>query len=437
VTTIASLRYEYATAFEAYLAEPSESALRAAYELGRDAVARELSVLDLAAVHHDAVQAALAHADAAQVADAGGQFFLESLSAFEMLQRGFREAQDAARAEQRQAAALRQLSSFLGDASLTLEEAGSIEEMLQLVAEQARDLIGADCCIAYAAVDDDVRVEAVSGAWADVADRTTLFRLASLLRGRLSQSELADDPAAVALGGVAGRPLRGLLAAPLTALDGRELGAIHLFDPPRLEFTDVDEARLLHLTQLASAALERVTLYGRGRRVGDALRCARHGEPTLDVVIQHRASETGSAVWFDAVHLADGRVAVVAGEVRGPAPAVAAAQARAAACALLAAGAEPDAVVTQLAALLERLAPDNPARAAAAVVDGERAETCVDGAGRASFVLGDGATLVVRVGGGGPPAVAVEGGGAGTVLPERGDGEAAVLTVRRIVRAHP
>jgi LPS sulfotransferase NodH len=109
MSCLMTLRRAYGAAFEAYLAEPGEEALRAAYELGRDAVARELSVLDLATVHHEAIRTALASADARRVADAGAEFFLESVSAFEMLQRGFRETQEAARTEQRQAALLRRL----------------------------------------------------------------------------------------------------------------------------------------------------------------------------------------------------------------------------------------------------------------------------------------------------------------------------------------
>jgi GAF domain-containing protein len=440
MTTLASLRYEYATAFEAYLADPSEAALQAAYELGRDAVARELSVLDLAAVHHDAVRAALAAGDAQRVADAAAGFFLESLSAFEMLQRGFREAQEAARAEQRQAAMLRQLSSFLGDASLALNEVESIDEMLVLVAEQARELLDSECCVAHAAVDDDARFEAVCGAWDDVSDRTTLFKLASLLRGhgetvRRPEAELADDPAAVALGGLVGRPLRSLLAAPLTALDGRELGWIQLFDSRSREYTDVHEAQLLHLTQLASAALERVALFGRSRRLADALQRGRHSDETFDVVVRRRTAESGGAVWFDALLQPDGRLALVAGEVRGPAAAVAAAQARAAAAALVASETAPRRVAAELSALLERLAPDNPARAAVAVVGGARAETFVDGVGEAVVDLGDGAALVLHVGGGAPPSIAVASGGAeaaaARALAEDGDAEAAVLAVVR------
>ena len=52
----------------------------------------------------------------------------------------------------------------------------------------------------------------------------------------------------------------GLLVA-LTALDGSELGAIQLFDKQDGSFTESDEAILIHLAQMASAAVERARLY--------------------------------------------------------------------------------------------------------------------------------------------------------------------------------
>src|SRR5919198_3766185 len=58
-----SFRSGYADAFARYLAAGDESTLQAAYELGRDAVARDLSVLDLALVHHEALRSALAARD--------------------------------------------------------------------------------------------------------------------------------------------------------------------------------------------------------------------------------------------------------------------------------------------------------------------------------------------------------------------------------------
>ncbi len=95
-----AFRHAYRRAFESYVRERSESTLRIAYELGRDAVMRGLGVLDLAHVHHDALLAAVQERDVRDdvldVTGAGGDFFVESLSAFEMVQRGFREARERA-----------------------------------------------------------------------------------------------------------------------------------------------------------------------------------------------------------------------------------------------------------------------------------------------------------------------------------------------------
>jgi GAF domain-containing protein len=51
------------------------------------------------------------------------------------------------------------------------------------------------------------------------------------------------------------------VAAALTTLDGRELGAIVTLDKHEGDFTETDEAVLVHLAQMASAALERGRLY--------------------------------------------------------------------------------------------------------------------------------------------------------------------------------
>jgi flagellar biosynthesis/type III secretory pathway protein FliH len=145
-------RRSYASAFEKYLRDPAEDALHSGYQLGREAVRQDLSVLDLASIHHDVLLATLSHSsppsETATVVPRARTFFVESLSAFEMVQRGFREAHEAALVEKRNAAILRQLSNFLADASLALNATESLTEMLQLVAEQARELIGAECAVA-------------------------------------------------------------------------------------------------------------------------------------------------------------------------------------------------------------------------------------------------------------------------------------------------
>ena len=144
-------RAAYASALRGHLRDPTEISLHGAYELARDAVSRQLSVLDLAVAHQEALLSALEGAAGAaeveRIVRAAGDFFLEGLSTYEMVQRGFREARQEVLHERRQTELSRQLSSFLADASLALDAHDSLQEMLLLVAEQARELVGADCCV--------------------------------------------------------------------------------------------------------------------------------------------------------------------------------------------------------------------------------------------------------------------------------------------------
>jgi hypothetical protein len=264
----------YASAFRRHQEAGEEGTLRAAYELGREAVRHGLSVLDLALVHHDVLARALdAEPEPGEIerrTRAAGEFFIESLSAFEMVQRGYREARDAALLERQQAEMLRQLSHFLADASLALGAPGSLEEILRLVAEEARELVGAEVCLARVATDREGTLSVASaaepeGGWVELLESAGLDREppGSGPR-RLGRLELARHPAVV---GAAPSPVdpSGWLYAPLTALDGRQVGSIQLLDKREGEFNAVDEAMLVHLAQMASAAIERRTVYGRPR----------------------------------------------------------------------------------------------------------------------------------------------------------------------------
>ena len=96
---VESFRSKYASEFEGYLQGGGETGLESAYELGREAVRGELGLLDLAGIHHAVLADSLRGStpgDAERVSTAAADFFLESLSTFEMTQRGFREAQETA-----------------------------------------------------------------------------------------------------------------------------------------------------------------------------------------------------------------------------------------------------------------------------------------------------------------------------------------------------
>jgi Phosphoserine phosphatase RsbU, N-terminal domain len=268
-------RSAYAHALADYLREPSERLLRVAYELGRQAVSRQLSVLDLAVAHQEALLSALSETSSSammrHVTRGAGDFFLESMSSFEMVQRGLAETRDAARHERRQTEMARQLSTFLADASLTLDGSGSLDEMLQLVAEQARELVNAECCVATVAMDGQPRAaEAASYVegdrrWTAFVQWLDLFAIYRFIHQREGSVRLAGEEITRVAGFLTrpgDLPLDGWVAASLHALDGSELGAIQLFDKQgRGSFTGDDEAALIHLAQMASAAVERARPY--------------------------------------------------------------------------------------------------------------------------------------------------------------------------------
>ena len=87
---------EYRRALADHLAGVGEAALARAYELARRAIAEGLGVLEMAALHHEALHATVPRPDPVRVAEAQA-FFIESLSPFEMMHRGYREANTALR----------------------------------------------------------------------------------------------------------------------------------------------------------------------------------------------------------------------------------------------------------------------------------------------------------------------------------------------------
>jgi Phosphoserine phosphatase RsbU, N-terminal domain/GAF domain len=270
-----NLRYQ--RSLRDYICWPSEATLRTAYELGRDAVQQELSVMDLAITHHDTLASVLRvepdRTEYDRIVRAAGDFFLESISAFEMIRRGFQEARDAAQMERRHAEMMRQLSHFLADVSLTLDVSGSLEEMLRLVAEHALDLIAADCCLVETRSMDDPRVRSASYPeddlrwttfvrWLDDAEVDAIAGTTGRPTA-LSADEIAKHVQVPATGSSTDLVPQAWLAAPLLALDGKVMGSIHLVRETDRKFTGLDKAVIRHLAQMSAAAIERARLYSR------------------------------------------------------------------------------------------------------------------------------------------------------------------------------
>jgi hypothetical protein len=108
VTGNASERFrrDYAPAFLQYLSDRGEPGRRAAYELGRRAIGEQLSVLDLARIHHGMLLEVLrthrTPRELEHIAQAASEFLVEALAVFEMTQRGFAELLSTVQSDQEQ-----------------------------------------------------------------------------------------------------------------------------------------------------------------------------------------------------------------------------------------------------------------------------------------------------------------------------------------------
>lgn len=165
----------------------------------------------------------------------------------------------------------------LAEASVTIQSRESPAAVAQEVTEAARQIVGAHLAGTSFLIDVD---------WAQAIQAVSLSEKYATLRGsnvlpdssdiyavvcetnrplRLTQSELEAHPRWRGIAKEAGRqpPLRGLLAAPLMARDGHNVGLVALSDKYEGEFTPDDEAILIQLTQMASVAIENAWLYER------------------------------------------------------------------------------------------------------------------------------------------------------------------------------
>jgi signal transduction histidine kinase len=95
---------QYAAALMYYLKGGGETALSQAYETGRKAMALGKGVLDMVAIHHEALARALRESEqnngprsVGELITNAGHFFEEAVSSYEIAHRGFREASDVVR----------------------------------------------------------------------------------------------------------------------------------------------------------------------------------------------------------------------------------------------------------------------------------------------------------------------------------------------------
>jgi Stage II sporulation protein E (SpoIIE)/Phosphoserine phosphatase RsbU, N-terminal domain len=283
----------YAAAFTAYLADRGERELGAAYDIGRQAVAAHLSVLDLAEAHHAALGAALGEAGAPRDAtlQAAAAFLRESLSIFESVHRGYSEVREVARIEHEHVEQLRALA----DASVALNSSLTVEEILQLTVDAARELIGG--------------TRATVGIY---APDPRLRPLAATSPPQLSE-------------GAERAPAR--MTARLTAR-GSDLGMLDVADRSDREFSERDDTILTQLAQLASVAISNAQLYERERTIAQTLqRSLRPGAlpdvPGLSAAVRFRPAGEGVELggdFYDLYEAGGGQWAALIGDVQGKGP---------------------------------------------------------------------------------------------------------------------
>jgi serine phosphatase RsbU (regulator of sigma subunit) len=282
------LAARYAAAFAAYLADRSEGALGAAYDLGRDAVQEKLSVLDVAEAHHEALRGTDA-ADPETLA-AAAAFLRESLSTFETVHRGYLEVQEVARLEHEYVEQLRALA----DASVAINSTLTVEAILQLTADTARAVVH--------------------------ASRATIAILAP--DPRLRPLTATSPPL---LSG--GEPQPARLSANLTGR-GKELGVLEIVDQHDRVFSPRDEAILTQLAQLASVAISNAQLYERERTIARTLqRSLRPGAlpPVrgLSAAVRFRPAGEGIELggdFYDLFPAGNGAWTALIGDVQGKGP---------------------------------------------------------------------------------------------------------------------
>jgi PAS domain S-box-containing protein len=156
-----------------------------------------------------------------------------------------------------------------------LDISDDLDEILHLITEKARDLVGAHQSVTSRTINQDweqaINAVSLSEKYADYRDYDTepdgsgIYTLVCEQNEpiRMTQSELESHHAWKAFGDQAEEhpPMRGWLAVPVVGSGGQNMGLIQLSDKYQGEFTQADETILIQLANVASAAIENAQLY--------------------------------------------------------------------------------------------------------------------------------------------------------------------------------
>jgi PAS domain S-box-containing protein len=163
----------------------------------------------------------------------------------------------------------------LTTAASAINSALSVEEVLQIITEQAATIIGAHQSVTSMTINQNwaqainaIYLSDKYAQWQDydeLTDGSGIYaRVCHLNRSmRMTQAELEAHPQWKGFGKAVNNhpPMRGWLAAPLIGREGHNIGLIQLSDKYEGEFTETDESILVQLAQMASVAVENARLY--------------------------------------------------------------------------------------------------------------------------------------------------------------------------------
>jgi|GEM_PF-6999605 len=199
--------------------------------------------------------------------------------------------------------------SGLAEASLAIASALSLDEVLQLITNEACKVINADVAVTSIAVSEhgrmrNIRSVACTDTYSDLKESLSAAAaevLASLAQDlqrpvRFTDEMLRDHP----LRTLFDERLHGSMMAPLLERNGDTVGVIALAGKHDGGFSDEDEAALTQLAQMASAAIQNARLY---REAQEANRAKDDFLATL--AHELRTPMTGILGWVEMLKMPD------------------------------------------------------------------------------------------------------------------------------------
>jgi two-component system NtrC family sensor kinase len=187
-----TLTADYLAALGDHLEHESESSLSRAYELGRQALAAELGILDTLSLYEAAFRGLVLSApssEQARLADAVVNFFRELLSPFEMTFRGYREANGELR---RLNAELVAANSELKAKQVQLVQSAKMASLGELVAGIAHEINNPLAFVLSHLQSTGTNLSRL-GAGGDVTLSAETTELLNRARDRIAQSEAGAE----------------------------------------------------------------------------------------------------------------------------------------------------------------------------------------------------------------------------------------------------